>query len=53
MIITKEKLEEIKKYIDDNFCDLWDEDEEDDVEETPAVTSSQVFYNPVFDSSIK
>lgn len=30
MIITKEKLEEIKKYIDDNFCDLWDEDEEDD-----------------------
>lgn len=45
MIITKEKLEEIKKYIDDNFCDLWDEDEEDDVEETPAVTSSQVFYN--------
>lgn len=45
MIITKEKLEEIKKYIDDNFCDLWEEDEEDDVEETPAVTSSQVFYN--------
>ena len=30
MIITKEKLEEIKIYIDDNFCDLWDEDEEDD-----------------------
>lgn len=28
MIITKEKLEEIKKYIDDNYCNLLDEDED-------------------------